>query len=129
MSVIPKGWRCTRVLVSGQMPAVRAELMTPVDVVFARVVSATLPSGVKVLAIDGLNQDEVSAVDASGNVFNFSYNYFYSGGTSDASLIFPDNCRATRFNTLTVRALGFDGLPSLVAGTIAAEIELWNYTE
>jgi hypothetical protein len=129
MSVIPKGWTCTRVLVSGPMPYVNARLPTPVDVVFARVVSATLPADVQILAIDCLNHNEVSAVSDNGKLFSFSYNYFHSGNLSDVSLVFPDgNCRATRLNTLQVRALGFDSLPSLVAGTIVAEIELWNYS-
>ena len=129
MSVIPPGWHCVRVLVSGPMPYVKAQLATPVDVVFARVVSATLPADVKILAIDELNRNEVSAVSDSGKLFSFNYNYFHSGGSSDASLIFPDrNSKATRLNALHVRALGYEGLPSLVAGTITAEIELWNYT-
>ena len=129
MSVIPKGWHCTRVLVSGQMPYVKAQLAAPVDVVFARVVSATLPADVKILAIDDLNNNEVSAVSESGKLFSFNYNYFHSGGSSDVSLKFPDvNTRVNRINALHVRALGYDGLPSLVAGKIVAEIELWNYT-
>lgn len=131
MSEIPKKWNCTKVLIAGPMPTVRVALTTPVDVVFARVVNAVLPTDVRILGIDNLNKDEVLFLDASGTkMSNYQYNYFHSGVSSNAALVFPNesDVRSQRMSTITVRALNIEGIPSEVEGSIYVEVELWSYS-
>jgi hypothetical protein len=134
MTEIAKGWSKRRVLVTGSGPAFITSLKEAVsNVVMATVVDITNAGAI--LCIEGLNVNQLSALDSSGNSaqFNYLYSNFgdHAGYMPYTNTMLPNNGIKTTgrvFHELNVRWVNEFGALDTSVTYSSIELDLWSYS-